>query len=103
MVTYKLIIRQKLKASFLYEVFKVSLNISYFSLIASKAFQVINRNGTTFELETMARGIDNRKLHVEFYPSVVQYRFDLAESDATRNVQWKVQVHSGCYGVLRGP
>lgn len=69
---------------------------------ASMAFQVVNRNGTTFELETLAKDIENPKLHVEFYPSVAQHRFDLVESSESNNVRWKVQVHSGCYGVLRG-
>ena len=47
-------------------------------------------------------GATDPKLHVEYYSSVVQYRFDLKEVEADIGVRWKVEVDQGCYGILRG-
>ena len=67
-----------------------------------RGFKVTNRNDSIFELETMVRGIRKPKLHVEYYPSVVQYRFDLQKQTATSGVKWTVEVVKGCYGLVRG-
>jgi len=50
----------------------------------------------------MVKGLLKPKLHVEYYPSVVQYRFDLQERSAASGVKWTVEIVKGCYGLVRG-